>query len=375
MEGTEQSGNVIINFPKYIYIKGYQLNYKSPPLKGNIHRYRCRNRSCKYFIKIDSTNLKKIINNDKDNISYTEINQHENHKENIIIKMENGNAITEEGINKLARQLITLNLNEPLDFHLANFKNNSINWKKGKIRKLLYSIREEKYPKDQIFMQDISNIKIQLSDNKEVSNECFCISKGEFINFSKNKNLERYFIFASQFQLKLYNEVDELFIDGTFKVAPKNWLQLINIFGFIRKKKIYIPLTYALLSSKSEELYDEFFTQLIRNIKTVNKDLCYEELKIMSDFELSLRKSIRKNFKGCILQGCYFHFCKSIWKKIKKLHLFKKEYRYNTIILAFVMKVYPFIKGNKKEVYYNKIENFCDNLKGNYINLKNYFRR
>jgi len=39
------------------------------------------------------------------------------------------------------------------------------------------------------------------------------------------------------------------------------------------------------------------------------------------------------------------------------------------------MKVYPFIKGNKKEVYYNKIENFCDNLKGNYINLKNYFRR
>mgnify|MGYP006873078274 CR=1 FL=1 len=86
-------------------------------------------------------------------------------------------------------------------------------------------------------MQDISYIKIQLSDKKEVSNECFCISKGEFINFSKNKKLERYIIFASQFQLKLYNEVDELFIDGTFKVAPKNWLQLINIFGFIRKKK------------------------------------------------------------------------------------------------------------------------------------------
>ena len=39
------------------------------------------------------------------------------------------------------------------------------------------------------------------------------------------------------------------------------------------------------------------------------------------------------------------------------------------------MKVYPFIKENKKEIYYNKIENFCDNLKGNYINLKNYFIR
>lgn len=31
-------------------------------------------------------------------LSCTEINQHENYKENIIIKMENGKAITEEGI-------------------------------------------------------------------------------------------------------------------------------------------------------------------------------------------------------------------------------------------------------------------------------------
>ena len=111
-----------------------------------------------------------------------------------------------------------------------------------------------------------------------------CISKGEFINFKKNKKLEKYIIFSSQFQLKLYNEVDELFIDGTFKIAPKNWLQLINIFGYIKKKKFYVPLTYALLSSKTEELYDEFFAQLIRNIKAVNKDFCFNELKIMSDF-------------------------------------------------------------------------------------------
>lgn len=102
-------------------------------------------------------------------------------------------------------------------------------------------------------------------------------------------------------------------------------MQLINIFGFIRKKKIYIPLTYALLSSKTEQLYDEFFTQLIRNIKTVNKDLCYEELKIMSDFELSLRKSIRKNFKGCILQGCPFISANQSGKRLKSCIFLKKN--------------------------------------------------
>ena len=53
MEFSEQSANDNINFQKF-FLEGYQLNYKSPPLKGNMHRYRCRNRRCKYFIKIDS---------------------------------------------------------------------------------------------------------------------------------------------------------------------------------------------------------------------------------------------------------------------------------------------------------------------------------
>ena len=43
---------------------------------------------------------------------------------------------------------LILNLNEPLEFHINNFQNNNINWKKGKIRKLLYSIHDEKYKKD-----------------------------------------------------------------------------------------------------------------------------------------------------------------------------------------------------------------------------------
>ena len=104
---------------------------------------------------------------------------------------------------------------------MNNFQNNNINWKKGKIRKLLYSIRDEKYPKDINYLNDISKITIKLSDNLEIPNESFCISKGEFINFKKNKKLEKYIIFASQFQLKLYNEVDQLFIDVTLKATPK----------------------------------------------------------------------------------------------------------------------------------------------------------
>ena len=52
------------NIPKRLTIKGNELHYKDPPLKNNIYRYRCRNGTCKYFIKINETNLKKVINNE-----------------------------------------------------------------------------------------------------------------------------------------------------------------------------------------------------------------------------------------------------------------------------------------------------------------------
>ena len=45
----------------------------------------------------------------------------------------------------------------------------------------------------------------------------------------------------------------------------------------------------------------------------------------MSDFELPLRKAIKNNFENYLLDGCYFHYAKPIWKKIKKLKLFKKN--------------------------------------------------
>ena len=76
MSNNENKGiEEAIAYPNYINIKGFQLNFKSLILKDNIYRYRYTNRKCKYFVKLDEINLKKIINKDKD-ISYTEFNKH-----------------------------------------------------------------------------------------------------------------------------------------------------------------------------------------------------------------------------------------------------------------------------------------------------------
>jgi len=98
-----------INIPKLISVKGYQLNYKAPPLKGNIFRFRCRKSGCKYFIRINEENLHKILNKEKE-ISFEEINEHTNHLTKAIKVETSDNVKTEEEINKLATQLINFNL-------------------------------------------------------------------------------------------------------------------------------------------------------------------------------------------------------------------------------------------------------------------------
>ena len=121
----------------------------------------------------------------------------------------------------MAINIINANIIENLKFHYINFQQNKIEWNKGKISKLLYNQRELKFPKEEDFLNSINLIKIKLNDNDE-NEECFCPCRSEFINYRKKKRLEKYIIFMSEFQINFFSEVTELFVDGTFKVAPKN---------------------------------------------------------------------------------------------------------------------------------------------------------
>ena len=51
-----------------------------------------------------------------------------------------------------------------------------------------------------------------------------------------------------------------------------------------------MPLAYILMSSKTFELYDEVFIQLKRNIKKYSGFQDFQELKVVKNFEIPLRK-------------------------------------------------------------------------------------
>lgn len=41
--------------------------------------------------------------------------------------------------------------------------------------------------------------------------------------------------------------------------------------------------------------------------------------EVITDFEAALRKAINEIYPAAILRGCWFHFCKEIWKKCSEL--------------------------------------------------------
>lgn len=110
------------------------------------------------FIKINKDNIQKITN--KDNvIEFKEFNKHNNHKELIDLNNElidPSKARTEKENINLAIYLIKNNIKEDLDF---NFYKNKIFWKKSKISKYKFNIREQKFPKDELFLNSIDTIK------------------------------------------------------------------------------------------------------------------------------------------------------------------------------------------------------------------------
>ena len=113
------------------------------------------------FIKINKDNIQKITNKD-DVIEFKEFNKHNNHKGLIDLNNElidQSKTRTEKENINLAIYLIKNNIKEDLDFHFTNFYKNKIFWKKSKISKYKFNIREQKFPKDELFLNSFDTIK------------------------------------------------------------------------------------------------------------------------------------------------------------------------------------------------------------------------
>jgi hypothetical protein len=125
-------------------------------------------------------------------------------------------------------------------------------------------------------------------------------------------------IFATSKCLKLLHQCQQLYIDGTFRTSPTPYTQFVTIHGFFHDR--VVPLIFCLLTGKQIGQY----RQLLKHVKNRVRQLTghkFRPRQIVCDFESSLITAIETELPRCKIQGCYFHFCQSLWRKIQELGL------------------------------------------------------
>lgn len=119
----------------------------------------------------------------------------------------------------------------------------------------------------------------------------------------------RIIIFGKESVNNWINLVENLYIDGTFKISPRPYHngQLLMVLG--KRNGHVLPLYYCLLPNKTRAIYDKLFAEL----KRVSPLLDF--LSCATDFEISLFESAKAAFPNTQIHGCFYHLNNSLKKK------------------------------------------------------------
>jgi hypothetical protein len=134
---------------------------------------------------------------------------------------------------------------------------------------------------------------------------------------------ERILLFTTIENLKWLQEAKFWIMDGTFKTVPTLFRQLYSIHapagGNVNSQ--IVPLVYALMSLKSEELYQILF-QTLNELADENKLELNPDF-VLTDFEKGSINAVKSEFPGAQSKGCHFHLGQSVYRQIQDKGLAK----------------------------------------------------
>ena len=139
-------------------------------------------------------------------------------------------------------------------------------------------------------------------------------------------------VFASRKMLFALQKAKRLFIDGTFRTAPKPYLQFITVHGEL--DGFVVPVAFALSTGKLAFQYRKIFQALKREVTNVTNNGLHPD-RIITDFESGLMTAISFEFPRSKVSGCYFHFNQSLWRGIQRYGLstmYKRDKKLRKVI-------------------------------------------
>ena len=149
--------NKPINIPRSLEIENFTYSYKDK-LINSFYSYICKHRTIyKITIKVSNSEKKKYLGNKSTKFEYLITSKEKIHT--CLNYMKEAKITKNKEIkNNLIKSLILANLEKPLVFHVENLKNNNIYLTNNQINWSLQKIREEKYPSNDKYLLNISDI-------------------------------------------------------------------------------------------------------------------------------------------------------------------------------------------------------------------------
>ena len=138
---------------------------------------------------------------------------------------------------------------------------------------------------------------------------------------------------GSQKSFELLQENNaQVFCDGTFKYAPRGYLQMYTL--HIVKETVYTPVVYFLLKNKLQKTYTTMFSMLKSHCPELNVGV------FQMDFELAAHKAAKEVFPEAEVRGCRFHLAQAWFRKLGRLGLQSIYYNSSTSTAIWLKTVF-----------------------------------
>lgn len=304
-----------------IIFDGNIFNFMELTASGK--KYRCQNRACNAVLVVSSEEsilLRPVHKNHSDPAA----------KIQKLKANEKFKKMAKES-NQVARDIIidvTKNLDDVELSKISKFKVS---------RDMIQRIRRKYRQYFDPLVEDIPNAyKLDLQGNRFLLYDSGIYDKTRII------------IFSSKYKQKLLKYGTIFAIDGTFKIAPSDFNQILTIHFLVLGS--FHPIFYILIKSQSAIDYTRAFNIIKENTG------CQPKI-ILTDFEKALISSTKAVFTGSKNQGCFFHFSQAIWRRIQNMNCVS-VYKNNVVFRKLVhMFLYlAFVPIEKVQEYYELIK-------------------
>lgn len=264
--------------------------------------WRCTDKNCKARIYTD-TSEKTILT--------TENVTHNHLAPSISTREKVANVVKQKALLDISSR--PMDLIRPEIANLGTDNNLTVN-DVNSIRHSIYRKRRTKLPALPKFTNEVHDVVDQLEVKSHIGEDMTLFNDPVYniICFSTDRNVS--FLCSTE----------TILADGTFDYCTKFFVQLFTIHAF--RNGHYVPLIWALLPSKTVEVYRRLFEKLVQICD--NRNLVFQPKTFVADFEIAIRSAAKLVWSNITMVGCRFHLGQAWYRKIQECGLsivYKKQ--------------------------------------------------